>query len=265
MKGSVSVFEWNIHQQGGKGGGFTPPWVKDEINGFGIAALTEFCTKGSGRSTFIGGLEQLGYSCAASENRGGNDILIAVRSCFAICRSSWVPCYGDDSVPENLRVDIDCGGTVLTVLGVRIKDLHGDAQKRREEFQLLLDWVKDIENPVLIAGDFNTFNNNKCETTCKTWNINVMEEMLPKDFVLYTPEGGSIFEEGSPFTYDHFIAKGVEIDLQPYDRDFTRRDRTVYRWGRDFCGGYGAEKESVEPGFPDHAILKGTMRFPDYD
>lgn len=263
MNKSLSVMELNIHQQGGAGKGVIPPWVKEETSGFGIAVLTEVCTKCSCRSEFIGELEQLGYGCAASENRGGNDILIAVKSCFPICRSSWVPCYGNDSVPENLRVDIDCGGRLLTVLGVRIKDLHGNAQKRSDEFRLLLDWVKDTENPVLITGDFN---NNRRGTSCEAWNLNVMEEMLSsKGFKLYTPEGGSIYQEGSPFPYDHFIAKGVEIDLQPYDRDFTRRDRAVYRWGRDFCSGYGAEKESVEPGFPDHAILKGTLRFPEDD
>ena len=44
-------------------------------------------------------------------------------------------------------------------------------------------------------------------------------------------------------------------------REFVRRDRIAYPWGKDF---QTHDKEhrrrvSVEPGFPDHAIVKGYL------
>ena len=75
---AISVLEWNINQRGGKGRGNIPPWVKDEINGYDIVILTEFCTGCDGRAAFISELEQRGYHCAVSDNSNGNDILIAI-------------------------------------------------------------------------------------------------------------------------------------------------------------------------------------------
>lgn len=159
----MKLLTWNIHQQGGAGGGRIPPFVKDEIIGADIAALTECCTNsaGEGRQAFISDMTREGFCCAASENVGGNDILIAVKSGYPILDCSWAPCWGVDSIPENLRVDLDCGGTVLTVAAIRIKSLDGiksPAEKnrlRRQEFCWALDWLKDIKNPVLLTGDWN--------------------------------------------------------------------------------------------------------------
>lgn len=269
---NVSILEWNIHQQGGMGEGIIPSWVKDEVNGFDIVVLTEFCGICEGRNKFIVSLEGLGYHCVSSENPKGyrgcrNDILIAVKSNFAIQLCSWVPCYGvnnTDSIPENLRVDINCGGKVLTILGVRIKTL-GNFKMRKQQLQWILNQIVDIKHPILIAGDFNHGKRGSCNLD---WNKSIMEDMLKSTgFALYTPEGSSIYMVKNyrryEFPEDHFITKGLEIDLQPYDRDFTQRDSGAYRWGSDFCEPWfpGKKQESVEPPFPDHAILKGTLFF----
>lgn len=279
MNKSVTVLEWNVHQQGGAGKGVIPPWVKKEISGFDIVVLTEFCGICEGRNEFIASLEELGYHCVASENPKGykgyqNDILIAVKSSFSIQKCSWVPCYGvnnPDAIPENLRVDIDCGGTILTVLGVRIKTLV-NFKMRKQQFQWVLDQIVDIKHPILIAGDFNHGKRGSCNTD---WSMSIMEDMLKsKGFTLYTPEGSSIYcvknYNGNEFPDDHFITKGAEVSVDNYDRNFTERDPSAYFLGKDFQeqwypGANDNKLAKVAPSFPDHAILKGTLRFPEDD
>lgn len=272
---TISILEWNIHQRGGDGEGIIPPWVKDEINGFDIVVLTEFCTKkfDKKRTAFITELEQLGYHCATSENPKGNDVLIAVKKArLSILRHSWVPCYGSkelESIPENLQVDIDCVGRTLTVMGIRIRTLDHDYKMRRKECKWVLDRMRDIKHPILMAGDFN---HGRRRSPNPDWSISIMEDMLKgKELTLYTPEGSSIFCEenynGDEFPDDHFAAKGAEISLEPYDRDFTSREPLAYFLGRDFReqwhpGARDKDLAKVEPPFPDHAILKGTLHFP---
>ncbi len=276
----ISIVEWNINQQGGTGAGVIPHWVKDEINGFDIVVLTEFCGTGTcsnGRNKFIADLESYGYQCAASENPPGcnrigsrNDILIAVKSTrLSIRQVSWVPCYDSnrdlDSIPENLRVDIDCGGSLLSVIGIRIKALD-NYKLRKQEFLWVMDQIREIENPIIITGDFNNFRRG---TTERSWNKTVIHELSMKErFNLHTPKGSSITKEHPPKEYefpeDHFLVRNAEICEPVYDRSFTRRDKSIYRWGRDFCEQWqrGTNQEAVKPPFPDHAILKGTLYFP---
>lgn len=270
---SLSIMEWNVHQQGGSGKGRVPPFVSEELGGFDVACLTEFCTEGPGRREFIEDLERRGYACAVSGNAGGNDVLIAVRSRFPILGCSWEPCRGVDTLPENLRVDLDRGGGTLSVVGIRIKSLDGVKtlrernRLRRRQLLWALDWIKDVEHPVLLTGDFNS---NRRGSDNPDWSMDVMGELL-KDhgFRLYTPEGSSVFEERSDyaeFPYEHFAARGAEVTGLLYDRDFTGRDPAAYFMGRDFRqpwypGADARELASVAPPFPDHAILKGTLEF----
>lgn len=265
---AISVLEWNINQRGGKGRGNIPPWVKDEINGYDIVILTEFCTGCDGRAAFISELEQRGYHCAVSDNSNGNDILIAINACFSILNSTWVPCYGMNSFPENLRVDIDCDGSPLTAMGIRIKTLD-NFKMRKQEFKWVLEQIRDLKHPILMAGDFN---HGKRGSRNQDWSISIMEDMLKgKGFTLYTPEGSSIYGvenyNGNEFPDDYFAAKGATITLRPYDRDFTSRNPSAYPFGRDFQelwypGARDGDLAKIASSFPDHAILKGNLCFP---
>lgn len=263
----IAVLEWNINQRGGKGAGHIPEFVEEEIAGADIAVLTEFCTRCEGRDAFISHMTSKGYRCAVSGNTGGNDILIAAKACFPILNwpCPWEPCYGVDKIPENLRVDLDCGGQVLSVVGLRIKAQVTNGL-RQEEFRWALNRIKDIPNPILLTGDFN---NNRRGSENLDWSTDILRKLLENQgFYLYTPEGGSIYEEypqDSEFPYDHFAVKGAEVSDFFYDRDFTRYVPEKYIWGRDFrepCfpGVNYMKLASVKPPFPDHAILKGTLK-----
>ena len=258
----MTILEWNINQRGGRAGGVIPSWVKNEVGNFDLAVLTEFCTKCKGRDAFVEDLKQRGYACVCSENGGGNDVLIAVKREFPILKTVWEPCYAKDSVPENLRVDIDCHGQKLTVAGIRIKTIE-QMTKRKQEFKWALKWLENVEGPVLITGDCN---NNRRDTTNTDWSLRVMEEQLEKKgFHLHTPAGSSIYEECPryhEFAYDHFAARNVTLSGCAYLRDFTGRD-PGYVLGRDFREPWypGAKSWSVPPSLPDHAMLVGELSF----
>lgn len=269
MNHKLNIISWNVNHRGNRGRGQIPLWIQDEICGADIIVLTEFPCQCLERDAFLGSLADHGYRFAVSENPAGNDVLVAVKSSYPILRCSWVPCYGVDGIPENLRVDIRCEETILTIFGVRIKALGGDrqkSQKRRAELQWVLKQVEDVDHPIVITGDFNS---NRRETVDKIWSMDAMKSML-KGYTLYTPEGSSVFEEtpwkapSHEFPYDHFAVKNAGIANPTYDRDFTERHPQIYTLHRDFREPWypGAQEKglrAIDAPYPDHAILKGTL------
>lgn len=59
-------------------------------------------------------------------------------------------------------------------------------------------------------------------------------------FERYTPCGQSIFEKHADrgyayeFAEDHLITRDIVVVLGDYDREFVRRDRIAYPWGKIF-------------------------------
>lgn len=280
---TLKVLEWNIHQQGGHGGGKIPEWVASEIKDadVDIAILTEVCTAGPGRDKFIQSLKD--YRCYTSENVGGNDVLIAVKECYVISDAApvWVPCYGDDMIPENLQVDINVDGTTVSVFGVRIKTTDDFGMRRSQFAGWLLPQLSKIKNPVIIAGDFNNnrrgaeerFNKDRIPET-QRWSIVQIDRLLETQFpdvIRKTPEGSSIYEvepergQEDEFAEDHFLVKGLRCQkLFDYDRTFTTRDKIAYFMGKDFAepwrpGMQEKDRLKVKPPYPDHAILMGEF------
>ncbi len=262
---------WNLHAQGGYGRVWTPEWVVTEIVRYDtdVVILTEFHPAAPEKECFARLLEEYGYLCAVSENRQGNEVMIAVKREHPIVYVAWVPCYGKNRVPENLRVDVLVNGEELvTVLGVRIKEVKSgnhealrragkvdavQAQTRLAEAQALFGGVRELKQPVLIGGDFNTYRDGTC---VKDWNGEVLQDMADKaGFETVCPERGSSigFEHGNnDYRYDRFLVRRLKHLAPPiYDRGFVVHAPHVYRHGRDF--------KDILAGFPDHAILKAEL------
>ena len=86
---------------------------------------------------------------------------------------------------------------------------------------------------------------------CVGFGFTPLYRVFANQFVRYAYE----------FAEDHLITRDIVVELGDYDREFVRRDRIAYPWGKDF---QTHDKEhrrrvSVEPGFPDHAIVKGYL------
>lgn len=280
----IKICEWNIHHQGGRDqeGKMleeeAPGWVVDELKDQDIVVLTEFPTKtGSAskdsRSSIIGRLHARGFACFLSDNRRGNDVLIAVKvSLIAESKLEFSfsnpYCNEDKLIPENAFVKLKIGDRYLVVVGVRIRTLK-DFKERKEQFDWLMDELKRLnEGPVLLVGDWN--HGRVCSPN-ENWSIGAMTNCLEKmNYSVCPMEGSSIYQENGPcdFPDDHFIVSQAMLCLKEvkYDRDFTERDSSVYKFGRrgrDFCKWSSDENESVPPPFPDHAMLKATLSFTD--
>lgn len=226
--------------------------------------LTEFfrCSNAEDflKKTFL----EHGYSFEVTTNKGTNEVVIAwLNSKFTKTGvdKSAVTTEGNN-IPNYLRVDLtDLDGTVFTVVGARIRIVS--CLKRKEEMRFVLEKLKEVRNPIILLGDFN---NNRRSTTELDWNLKVIDAMLvEEDFSRFTPTGQSIYQEKAPrgydyeFPEDHIMARGMLIHGESYDRDFVYKALEYYPWGKDFeYYDYKLKrKESVRPGYPDHAIVKG--------
>ena len=235
------VIGWNINQRSGMGKGI-PQFVIDELidQNADIIVLTELFQH-STIGYFWAEMERAGYQHAVTQNDGTNEVGILWKKdvyTFHAVDDSVVTTM-ENNHPNFLLVDLeDQDGQLLTVAGFRIRMV--DYSQRAEEL----------------------------ETTEASWNLQVVDHILSQGgFERHTPCGQSIFEEHADrgyayeFAEDHLITRDIVVELGDYEREFVRRDRIAYPWGKDF---QTHDKEhrrrvSVEPGFPDHAIVKGYL------
>lgn len=265
------VVEWNVNQRSGfsKNNAYIPSFVSDEIlsHEADIIILTEFfnivindVTKNFLEDILL----KNNYSYVMTKNNTTNEILIAWQN------KKFHKVFVDDSVvstktnnlPNYLRVDLMNNlDEIISVIGTRIRVV--DSHERRKEMDFILQKVKNISYPLLIGGDFN---NNRRLTVDSVWSLNIIDKMLLENNIKrYTPEGQSIYQESSrlgeayEFAEDHFFTRGLEMEVDPYDREFVLRAPDTYLYGRNFqMNEYGSRKKwSVAPCNPDHAILKG--------
>ena len=270
----IKICEWNIHHQGGGVGETTPEWAIAELKDQDIVVLTEFPTKVRGgsessRSSVMAGLHDLGFACFPSGNQRGNDVLIAIQKSLITgseleFRWSNPYCNEGKPIPENAFVKLKIGDRDLVVVGVRIRTLK-DFKARKTQFDSLIEELKKLfpNRALLIAGDWN---HGRANSENPDWSLTVMTNCLEKmNYSVSPKKGSSIFQENGYYDFpdDHFIVNQAMLCLEEvkYDRGFTKHDSITYRWGRDFCN--RRTRESVQPPYPDHAMLKATLAFAD--
>lgn len=264
----VKVLEWNINQRTGNCKEDIPNWIVDEIKSVNadIVVLNEFFKHRNWKEIVENAFEDYEVKCSKNTDIGHNDVLIAIKKCFEITYvDNEVICDSDD-IPNYLRVDCKIGEQYLTVIGMRIRMVN--FEDRLKEMRYVLDRINNIENSILIAGDFN---NNRRGTIEKTWSLESIDKLIFNyGFIRHTPEGSSIYEDYAKsheyeFAEDHFFTKKLEVEINPYDRTFTDRYTEVYKWGRDFQiylgrDEYGKDKtKSIPSPYPDHAMLIGDL------
>lgn len=260
---------WNINIRSGVRGNSShiPSFVKEEIvsQEADIIVLTEFFYCMNAKEFLSNTFTSNGYDYETTQNTGANEVVIAWKKGIFQKRNvdKMAISQLDNNVPNYLRVDLeDWLGEVFTVIGSRIRMV--DYVKRRDEMQFIINRVKQIQNPIIIAGDFN---NNRRLTIEQNWNLNVIDTMLqPNGFVRHTPEGQSIYQEKAEYAYefpeDHFMTRDLIIEIEAYDREFVYRDPMNYPWGKDFqIYDYNMKRQrSILSCNPDHAILKGWFQ-----
>ena len=259
------IIGWNINQRSGMGSRI-PEWVEDELleQKADIIVLTELYKVGN-IEKFRNKMKASGYEYAITHNGAGmNEVGILWRKELytLIAVDDSVVSKAGNNAPNLLIVDLeDRHHNRITVAGFRIRIV--EHRERAKELQAVMDKVEQYQNPVIMVADGNNLRRGTEETA---WNLKVMDEMLrASGFQRNTPDGSSIFGEHSDngkayeFAEDHIIGRNVKITMEPYDRDFVRRAQHIYLHGKDFqwINFEIGETESILPGFPDHAIVKG--------
>lgn len=272
----MRIIEWNINQRLNYAKEDMPEWIADVIRQqeADIVILTE-CFQGNNWGEIKKKAFNNEYYVFTSNNfqSGNNDVAIAIkRETLGVIHSKSFLSANND-VPDHLEIKCKTkDDKEFLVVGMRIHASISDREKAKE-MMLILESVRD-EKIVIIGGDFN--NNRRGYNTDKGWHIKELDKMISKHFKRYTPSGSSIFTERPfndnsefEFAVDHFLIKGIDDDkitLEPYKRDFTEKDKKVYKWGRDFQVYLGKDKskknryDSVNPPYPDHAILIAEIK-----
>ena len=286
---SFKIMEWNINHRLGYSKEDMPGWVVDTIKDINadIIILTECCPRVPNWLTVKEKLfSNKQYLVFESQNWQGkqNDVLIAVKKeKFRVVHSKSF--FSDSETliqPDHLEVKCQSAtGQEFIVTGMRIHALgirrnrekeswseyatrvDEEDLKKKRELQLVLDNMSN-EEIVIIGGDFNNYRRSCTRELRKNWCIEVIDEVCKeKGFRRYTPSGSSIFKDhtenvGNANAADHFIIKGIgehNVSLQPYDRSFTRNDKKIYEWDKDFSLREFPPTRAIPTPYPDHAIL----------
>lgn len=268
------VLGWNINQRTGLGKEI-PELVLQELleQDADVIVLTEV-VKNNSLSVFLQKMREAGYESAISKNENTNEVCILwKREYYQLLNvdDSLITAKENDN-PNYLMVELkDQNDKKFNVVGYRIRvGRYNYKDKREYEFRarqmkIVTEKLALLNGPTMVVTD----SNNLCRgATRKEWNLSVLDSMLSEvEFNRNTPEGSSIFADTavSPeyeFAEDHIITKGVDVTDVLYDRDFVKRDVSVYKWGKDFSERIeGTNKyRQIRVGFPDHAIIKGYFR-----
>lgn len=167
----LNVFCQNIHQQG-RNANWIPLWIIDYFEkNTNVVILNEFNCKAANIQDFYRELIERGFEYFVTNYNhtvSANDTLIAIKKSreIKIQSVSYVSAYNEpqktnstdidyEMIPENLRVDISVDERIISIIGVRIKTLQGNQEKRLQQFEFLIKQIKQIPNDVIVGGDFN--------------------------------------------------------------------------------------------------------------
>lgn len=270
----LKIMEWNINQRMNYAGADMPSWISEIIvkEKADLISLTEVY-RGNNWERVKKEAFNSDYAVFETSNNsaGQNDIAIAINTKKLDIIYAKTNYSGREGIPDHLEVKCKNreNGKEFVFVCMRIHASVSDDVKKKELNHVIA--ASKNSDTVIICGDFNNyrrgFSNDK-------WCLKEIKSICQtNNFVIKTPDGSSIYEENLnnidyQFAEDHFLLKGIkekDFILLPYDRDFVKKDKKVYKWGRDFQIYLGKDDmgknmyDSVPAPFPDHAILKCEM------
>lgn len=272
----MKIIVWNLNHRLGYGSTNMPEFVAETIREkkSDIIILTECCNRILNWQELKNKMFRSDpYLVFQSDNDQGqeNDVMIAVNKDAVDVISSMSYFANGHTAPDHLQLVCKEKETKkeFVVAGIRI---HSDRNlsniDKNRQLELVLNNLSKYETAIL-AGDFNNYRRGFHDAE---WSLDAIDVLGEKyAFSRYTPDGSSIYKEylnndDYAFAEDHFLTKGVGIDLKPYDRSFCDKDSSTYIWGHDFQKDYGKDSggkfcyESIPTPFPDHAILEAEIQ-----
>jgi hypothetical protein len=247
----IKYIEWNLHSMGGVGYEI-PCFIADYVKQVDIFVFVEFCIS-EGWNKLKEDLKDFDLYCSPYVSKGYNQVCIGIRKGINYKLLSVISkdvC--DVNIPEFLQLNIEIEDKKLSIIGVRIKT---ESDTKLLQYNYLKINLQNIEN-FLCLGDFNGVNNTLCDV------------FSPVAYV-YGPRilngyHSFVHRNGGVCGLDWLISKGVEDVYNGYPDD---KDSPIATYDWSFiteANGYG-NKTKYDflgiKGLPDHAILKGMVKF----
>lgn len=210
--------------------------------GADIVVLTEFYKTENWLSKLAYRLNE--YNIFTSENKNGNEILIAIKKELKVVEIQELP---KNKVSGNfLSISILIDGSLYTIIGFRVRT-EDDAKGKEKQFTELLNYLNSTytsDEKVMVLGDFNLW-----DTYVKT-NL-----LIPKNYIIKAPEHQGNTKSLTNWSYvfkkdenkaplDWMIAKNIEVKTIDYSWEFLKQ-----------IGKEAYEYKSEYIGIPDHAQL----------
>jgi hypothetical protein len=169
---------------------------------------------------------------------------------LSVAANSRTANFGGDDIyttPDFLHIEaITDNHKKLNIIGVRIR-CRKDYKERKSQLDLIQNYMKDINNYILI-GDFNNGDLTRSNgPQSKYYNYKMIESVFPD--MVFTPSNidpktGEIIGSWKSFQLDHLITDLI-VSTSP-----------EYRW--DFL-----DNVEYNSSLPDHAILEATIKLND--
>lgn len=276
----MKVVTWNINCRSSKGG--IPKMVIKELlrTNADVACLTEF-VKGENYHEFIDELRAFGYEVFTDPRTteySGNEILIAVKSEYAIKTETFVIC-NDDKNPNFLHVTITRENEKkINLVGVRVKIMspkNNLSKDEREKFQIneakermcqvnnLASYLQKMDGKIYVMGDWNNYfydDNSKVDS----WKLDkaylqnyysyplLVNKMETLGLTNYTPQGNrqSVYS---------WVNKNIWSNKKYIRNDHVFSNTKVYEV--TYCWEFTNSTEYISDkvGYPDHAMLIFTI------
>lgn len=228
------------------------------------------------------------YTVEAESSREGNGCSIAILNARLdsgdIQIKNVQPMLPGDNTPDFVQVDVSINNTIYNLISFRIrvenKQTEEEYQQRKEQFDNMLDYVKNLPQPI-ITGDFNNARilgdrnidyheiqkqyKEKEQVKGGYYYQKIKYDLLhTANLIMHTPLYGNSFGLNfNDFKKEHISKNHGYLK---YEHLVTPKDMNVknisYNW--DFLNTavakgdihkYALDSDGIMKGFPDHAML----------
>lgn len=227
------------------------------------------------------------YTVEAESSREGNGCSIAILNTRLGSGDIQIikdvqPMLPGDNTPDFVQVDISINNTIYNLISFRIrvenKQTEEEYQQRKEQFDNMLDYVKNLPQPI-IMGDFNHArilgdrNSDYQEIQKQHEEVQVKgghyyqrlkHDLYKTNLAIHTPLHGNsyslktsdfenISKEHGFLQLDHLVTpKNMKVNCISYNWDFLN---TAVAKGKKYILECALDSDGIMKGFPDHAML----------
>lgn len=282
---NLHILEWSLNLRSSQGDKVYPEF-SNEINLISPKPDVLFLVETVKGNT----ISIADYTVVAESSREGNGCSIAILNARLdsgdIQIKNVQPMLPGDNTPDFVQVDVSINNTIYNLISFRIrvenKQTEEEYQQRKEQFDNMLDYVKNLPQPI-ITGDFNNARilgdrnidyheiqkqyKGKKQVEGGYYYQKIKYDLLhTANLIMHTPLYGNSFGLNSDdfkkekisknhgyLEYEHLVTpKDMNVKNISYNWDFLN---TAVAKGKKYILECALDSDGIMKGFPDHAML----------